>query len=423
MNSLLYIDPGTGALLFTTILGLVTSLSFVIMKALVKIKFFFAAGGRVRSNQINMVKRDFVIFSDDKRYWNVFKPICDEFEKRQVECEYWTASEDDPALSEKYDYVKCCFIGKGGRAYARLNVMNAVICLATTPGLQVYQWKKSKNVAYYVHIMHAVAGLELYRMFGIDYFDAVLLSGGALEPELRELEKLRNLKPKEVAIVGSTYMDDLLKKHRDYRGSRIREDNDPYKISVLVAPSWGGMSLFNRYGSELLRPLYKSDYNIVIRPHPQSYTSESELIYRLQKEFPEKNNWKWNRDNDNFIVLEESDILISDFSGIIFDYAFVFNKPIIFSNYDFDNSQYDACWFDHPTFMDRIQSGLGRSITHGDMPHICDVIQEMVSAKDLEQEKRTCVKGLCWENIGNAAETTVDWLIHKHDAQIEVRNG
>ena len=82
---------------------------------------------------------------------------------------FYTSSEDDPALKKEYKYVKCEFIGEGNKGFAKLNMLNACIVLSTTPGLDVYQWKRSKDVNYYVHIPHAVGDLTLYRCFGLDY--------------------------------------------------------------------------------------------------------------------------------------------------------------------------------------------------------------------------------------------------------------
>ena len=405
-----YIDPGTGALLFTSILGLVTSLSIVLKKWFIKLKFILSVGksGVIQQSQ---EKLDYVIFSDDKRYWNIFGPICHEFESRKINCNYWTASSDDPALETEFKYVKCIYIGSGNKAYAKLNALNAYICLATTPGLEVYQWKKSKQTSYYAHIMHEVGGLALYKMFGMDYYDAILLSGGALEPELRELEVIRGLKAKETAVVGSPYMDSLLTKHNEYSRDVNCERN---RRVVLVAPSWGKMSLFNRFGNNLLRPLYNSDYEVIVRPHPQSYKSEKGLLEKLMNDFPTNARWSWNRDNDNFDVLEKSDILISDFSGIIFDYSLVFNKPVLFSNAEFDYGQYDACWINHPTFRDIIQPQLGRAIVEEDLPNICKMIDSILTDK-VHEEKRLRAKEQCWEYIGESARITVDWLVEKHD--------
>ena len=41
----------------------------------------------------------------------------------------------------------------------------------------------------------------------------------------------------------------------------------------------------------------------------------------------------------NIDVLNEADILISDFSGVVFDFSLVFNKPVIYTEPSMDWSQ------------------------------------------------------------------------------------
>ena len=83
--------------------------------------------------------------------------------------------------------------------------------LSTTPSLDVYQWKRSRDVSWYVHIPHAPNDITLYRMFGIDYYDAILLSGEYQVEQVRKLEKLRGLPEKELKLVGIPYMDEMKK--------------------------------------------------------------------------------------------------------------------------------------------------------------------------------------------------------------------
>lgn len=96
MRLLLYIDPGTGSMLFAILIGVLGSGAYLLRKAFAKAKFL-ASGGRNKSQDQDRLP--FVIFSDSKRYWTLFKPICDEFEQRGLPLEYLTASPDDPALT------------------------------------------------------------------------------------------------------------------------------------------------------------------------------------------------------------------------------------------------------------------------------------------------------------------------------------
>ena len=123
---MLYIDPGTGSMLFSILIGIIGVVVFFLRTALIKIKFVLSGGKKAK---IDKNKLPIVIFSDHKRYWNVFKPICDEMEKRGQKIWYYTASPDDPALEYGKDkeYVTCEFIGEGNKAFSRLNILNAYI--------------------------------------------------------------------------------------------------------------------------------------------------------------------------------------------------------------------------------------------------------------------------------------------------------
>ena len=298
----LYIDPGTGSMLFTVLIGILSAAVYLVRTLIIKLKS--GAGRKADKNRIPLV-----IYSDSKRYWNTFEPICDELEKREVDTVFMTSSPDDPALSKEYKHIKTEFIGEGNKAFTRLNMLNASLVFCTTPGLDVLQWKRSRSVDYYVHIMHAPRDAASYRMFELDYFDAILFSGQVQIDQIRELEKLRGLPKKELKIVGIPYMDEMMKRV-EKAGPAPKTDS----TTVLLAPSWGVSSLLVRYGETMIKNLLDTGYHVIIRPHPQSFTADKEVIDRLMAQFPDSDKLEWNRDNDNFEVLRRSDIMISDFS-------------------------------------------------------------------------------------------------------------
>lgn len=400
----LYIDPGTGSMLFTILIGVLGAAIYALRNLLVKLRFILSAGKDTGTVSDTV---DFAIFSDSKRYWNVFEPICDEFEKRGQQAVYMTSSPDDPALSKKYEYVKCEFIGEGNRAFAKLNMYKADILLSSTPGLDVYQWKRSKSVKYYVHIPHAVSDITAYRMFGIDYYDAILLSGDYQIGQIRKLEKLRELPAKELLVVGQPYTDVMLERLRK-TGTAVGGER-----TVLLAPSWGESAILHRFGSKILDALLATGYHIIIRPHPQSFTSEKELISSLMSAYPDSEQLEWNRDNDNFDVLNRSDILISDFSGVIFDFSLVFDKPVIYADTSFNKSPYDACWLDEEMWTFETLPKIGRQLTKDNFEHIKELIDECLNDSRYK-EARDTARRETWANIGEGAVRTVDYLMEKH---------
>lgn len=409
---LLYIDPGTGSMLFTIIIGVLGAAFYSLRMLWIKLRFKLG-GGKVEATSKSL---PFVIFADDKRYWSVFEPICRELDKRGKDVVYMTASADDPALDNDFEHIKAEYIGSENKAFARLNFLNADIVISTTPGLDVYQWKRSKQVKYYVHIPHAASEITLYRMFGIDYYDAVLLSGEYQAQDIRNLEKLRELPEKELYKVGIPYMDKMI--------ARLESEGPApeHERTVLLAPSWGQSAIFSVYGSKILDVLLKTGYHIIVRPHPQSFKSEKDMIERLMKEYPDSDRLEWNKDTDNFDVLRRSDILISDFSGVIFDFSLVYDKPVIYTNPNFDLSPYDAWWLDTPLWTTTALPRLGRELTANNMDHLKELIDSCLSDAQYVEGRRQ-VKAETWEFVGQGAERTADYLINKYEELTTEKEG
>ena len=403
MTSLaLYIDPGTGSMLFSLVIGLVATAIFGVRALLVKLKFGLGKKDDSSSDTI-----PYVIFSDHKRYWNVFKSICEGFDKRGIDVVYYTLSQDDPVFSCGLKHIKPQYLGEGNKPYSKLNFLKADIVLSTTPGLDVYQWKRSKTVKCHVHIPHSVDDLSGYRMFGLDHYDVVLASGLNQEETIRKIESLRpNIKEKEIVIVGSTYMDEL-KKELDSLSKRTTNTTPV----VLVAPSWGKSAILSRYGEKLLNALEKTGFYIIVRPHPQSFSSEKDMLDSLMEKHKDI---EWNRDNNNFSVLERSDVMITDFSGIIFDYSLVFNKPLIYADTSFDPIVYDQDWLDEELWSLRMLPNLGIKLEEKDFGDLKAIIEETINSSSLEKS-RNKVKEMCWANIGNSSEKCVNTLINKRN--------
>ena len=410
----LYIDPGTGSMLFSILIGIVSTLFFFGRRLFLKLKFIMKGGKAVSLSETRL---PIVIFSDSKRYWNVFKPVCDEFEKRKLPLIYWTCSPDDAALTEKYEFVKCEFIGEGNKPYSRLNMLNAGILLSTTPGLDVYQWKKSRNVGCYVHVFHEVGEPMTYRMFGLDFYDAILLSGDFQGDYIRFIEKKRNLPAKDLKTVGCTYFDEI-KKRIDASTEKKAGD----KKTVLLAPSWGATAILSKFGEKIIDVLKASGFEIIIRPHPQSKTSEKELLDSLMAKYPDSDSLHWNFDTDNFNVLQKSDVLISDFSGVMFDFALCFDKPIIYADTKFDASAYDAAWLDEGEVLWRFKvlPELGIPLKEEDFGNIKAIIENLITDEKYSAGRER-VRKEAWQNQGNAAAAITDYLTGKLKELDEVK--
>ncbi len=334
----LYIDPGTGSMLFAALIGILSTLIFLLQKLFLKIRFLIT-GGRIKGG-VSKNKIPYVIFGEDGRYWNIFHSVCDEMEARKIECEYYTMDQKDPVFDAGYKHIHPSYIGEGNRAFAKLNMLNANLCITTTPDLDVLQWKRSKNVDRYIHIFHGVGDGGGYKMFGMDFFDSVLTASEFQKGNIRRLEELRELKPKDLPVTGSAYLDELQKRAESYKKNRQSDE-----ITVLLAPSWGKSAILSRFGDEIISALVNTGYHIIVRPHPQSRKVEKNILDPLMAKYPSNDQLEWDESNDNFSALSRADVMISDFSGVVFEYTLIFDGLVITADTDYDISPYDAAWF------------------------------------------------------------------------------
>ncbi len=316
-----YLDPGTGSMLLAAVIGIASTLIFTMRGLWRKILVLLIAR---RSGSVSVHSDDtknIVFYSEGGQYWHTFSPVIRELHDRGISCSYLSSDENDEGLQFSSPHIHTEYIGRGNRAYTRLNLLKAGVCVMTTPNLDTLQIRRSKGVSHYTHIVHAPTDIHLYKLFAFDFYDSIMISGPHQERSIRHLEQLRNTPPKRIFQLGCPYMDVLYEKKSVQTSPRSKD------TTLLIAPTWGQSSILNALGKPLLDTLAGQYKHIIVRPHPQSFISEMPFIEYLQQECSK--NIVWDRNPDNFNSLHQADILLSDRSGIIFDFAFIFEGPVI----------------------------------------------------------------------------------------------
>jgi hypothetical protein len=396
-----YIDPGTGSMLFSFLTGIAVTAFFFFKNLLLKLKGASLPGKKTKARG----GASLVIYSEGKQYWNVFKPVVEELARRSIPCAYYSGSEDDPGLSFPSPVVRGEYIGRGNAAYRFLNFLEADICLMTTPGLDVLQLKRSPGVRHYAHILHMVTDATTYRLFGLDYYDSIFLTGEYQKKDLRKLEELRGTPRRELFVAGCTYLDAL--------SDRVRElpaEQGERRKTVLVAPSWGANGILRRYGLSLLEPLAKSSWQVIIRPHPQSAISEKDTLETLGRRLEAYKNVEWDFDAENLGSLSRADVLVSDFSGVIFDYAFLFDRPVAYPRFEFDKRPYDLSDIDDEAWTFRAIGELGEAVEEEEFGRIEELLEGIIGKAGKKEAIRR-LKDEAYMYPGEAGKRVVDALL------------
>jgi CDP-glycerol glycerophosphotransferase (TagB/SpsB family) len=181
-------------------------------------------------------------------------------------------------------------------------------------------------------------------------------------------------------------------------------------LCVLVAPTWGANGLFARFGARLPQLLLDAGFDVIIRPHPQSYTSEKEMLASLTEELAGYPKLRWDDAGDGFESMAEADLLVSDQSGIVFDYAFVFERPAITVRFPFQRAGLEASDLPGELWESTVLDKVGAGLDEADLDTLPELVRRMAASADLRESIRS-VKQQNLFNPGQAGATAARQIL------------
>lgn len=374
--ALLYLDPGTGSLIFSAIAGIAGTAYFVVRDLAYRVGTRLGMLASPRGMRRNEDEATVVLFSEGAQYEATFGPLIEQLAARKLPCLYLTNDADDPLLGleddTRYPLFSAECIGNGHMAWARLRTLRARVVCMTTPGLDVMQVRRSPHVQHYMHVIHSPTDKSFNRPYSFDFFDSVVISGPHQARVIRALEALRGRPHKALHTTGCLYYDRLAPR---YAEAALRRDQAPDKApTVLLAPTWGRNGLLARCGEALIDALASAGMQVIIRPHPQSLRSEQALIDALRRVTDAQPGFRWDLGRDPVDAMAASDILVSDISGIVFDFAFLTGRPVLTMDLPVDKRGFEAMDLEFEPWEIEMLDVIGRRIDLSDLPHLGQIV-------------------------------------------------
>lgn len=381
-----YLDPASGSAILYLILAGVTSLVFYSRSIFILIYSKF----KRLFNKDQNTEYDFVIYSEGNQYWSTFKPLVDEFLTNKKKLIYLTSSKNDPVFDIKNEFLEAKFIGSEVFASAYLNYLRANILITTTPQLNVFSFKRSKWVKHFCHIVHAPIDVHTYRKFAFDFYDSVFCSGPHQIKSIQNLEFKRNTKPKQLMKTGLLYYDNI---------KELPKKSTPTK-TILIAPTWKEYSLLNQNGIEIISELLK-EYQVILRPHPQTFKSFPEVIDEIMTKFKEHPQFEMDTNKDGHSSMSESDIMVSDLSGVVWDYLFIHAKPVVLYETPESLLGFEDTELDHPSWEKELIKKQLKTFNDFDVHKLTQIVQKQSEA--FNQDDFIKIKNESLYNFRNAA--------------------
>ena len=244
-----------------------------------------------RFEDLDSSERQIVFYSEDKSSMLVFESIINELISNNFKICYVTSSRDEPILNNNNENIRTFYIGEGtARTKFFLN-LKADILIMTMPDLETYHIKRSKaHPVHYIYLFHSMVSTHLvYNKNAFDSFDSIFCVGKYQIEEIRNAEKIYNLKPKNLIKHGYSHLDNLIKQN-----SLDKSNLSEQQTCVLLAPSWSKDGLFETLSEDIIRILLKSNFKVIFRPHPMSQKKSKKKIKNIIKKFSGDTNFKPN---------------------------------------------------------------------------------------------------------------------------------
>ena len=399
---LLYLDPGTGSLLLYAIVGITTTVLFALRG------FWYSLRSKIFLGKKGAVKEmpELVFQSEGGKYWQVFQPVLKALDKYDIKYGFVTSDKNDPVFTSGLKNVVAVCPGKELMTLSYMNRIKAKIVVSTTPQLDVYMLKRSKHVGKYVHLFHAPADIGMYEMYAFDNYDTLLCTGPYQKEAIRSIEKNRHEKAKELLDTGCTYYDYMMEQLK-----KLPQKQDE-GLTVLYAPAWGERSSVVKYGTAVIDRLADAGIRVIFRPHPQMYVSDKETIAAVEEKIKGNSLIELDRNRTAAASMARSHAMVTDNSGVIFDYALLFEKPIFVVNAEFNLGGYDVIDIDGGKVWDQDKiREITRIIKPEEIQSLASIVKSEIGNADVYRDKIRKIKNEEIFNFGHAGEAAAEALV------------
>ena len=218
--------------------------------------------------------------------------------------------------------------------------------------------------------------MALYRKGALDHYDTVLCPGKAQYEEIRANEKLYHTREKLMVEAGYPLMDDMLKQYE----AAEHKKNDPPQI--IIAPSWQPDNIISLCGEELIDRLSEIGYRIILRPHPQHVRNEPETFAALKEKYAGRELIEIQTDFSANNPVMESDLLITDWSDIAWEFSFVTKRPVLFIDTPMKimNPEYEKTGIE--PINKTLRTSVGKVLGVSELDKAASVVTEMIENRE-----------------------------------------
>lgn len=358
----------------------------------------------------SVVNKHLVFYSEGSGFYKYFKGIIEYIlDNTNITIHYITSDPDDAIFELEKTRVKlrAYYIGENKLITLMMKMDADIVCM-TMPDLQKYHIKRSvvRDDVEYMYIDHGIGSHNLMlRPHALDYFDTVFCSNDITYAENKAQEDVYNIKKRNIVKYGYCLIDDMT---REYESKEHKRNDVP---TILIGPSWSENNIADLCIEEILDQLLGRGYKIIFRPHPQYVRHFKEKLLALQEKYVSYEDFELQMDFSSNDTVMDADIMMTDWSGIAYEYSFVTLKPSLFIDTPMKVMNPDYEKLGVVPFDLEIRNKIGISIKPDELNKLPEAVDRLLNNPEFSKESMKKIKEQYLYNVGNSAEVAAQYII------------
>ena len=353
-------------------------------------------------NKLLQQKQQVIFYAESRHYYQYFERLINDLQLANVQIGYITSDKDDPLLRNTLKNIQTVYVKwLLGFLFSKIK---ADVMIMTMPDLGNFLFKHSAGVGTYIYVFHAaVSTHQQYRQKAFFNYDAIFCTGNYQLKEIRAAEKIYGLKEKRIVKYGYPLLDKLKEK------ASIKNE----KPVILVAPSWFEGCIFEVCMEELVQQLSTLPYQIILRSHPEYEKRKKKNFNAIQKwiaEFPNVSMDTYSNVTDR---LPSTDILITDRSGIAFEFAMGTGRQVLFIETILKQTNPDWKKLGIEPIENELRSQLGSVILPSQLHQLPEKIAELEKTTGGFTDRMDALKISMFYNSAESYKEGLDFVLNK----------
>ena len=164
---------------------------------------------------------------------------------------------------------------------------------------------------------------------------------------------------------------------------------------------------------DILDSLSGKGYRVIIRPHPQYVRHKMNRINELKEKYCECEDIEFQTDFSSNKTVYDADILVTDWSGIAYEYSLTTLKPVLFINTPMKVMNPDYKEIDViPLDLD-IRDKIGISLDPESVKDtVNDAVERLLNDSSFAHETMISYRNRYLFNVGCSAKAGADYMIN-----------